>query len=211
MSDWQFGDLQMFGYDLLVVDPPWRFELYNEETGSAKGAAAHYATMDLEEIKALRVGDLASGDCLLLLWSTGCMLPQCLDVMKAWGFAYKTELVWNKRTRSGKWRVGPGYRARTIHEPVLLGTIGNPRHRAFPSAFDGIAREHSRKPEEFYEIVDQCCPDLKGRGDIFARTNHPNYASWGNQIHLFPSAPSEEAGTTSPPPVAARSRSSEAA
>lgn len=185
MAEWQFGTLQLFGHDLIVADPPWRFELYNEETGSEKGPAAHYATMDLDAIKALRVGDLAGGDCLLLLWSTGCMLPQCLDVMKAWGFTFKSEMVWNKRTRTGKWRFGPGYRVRTMHEPILVGTIGNPQHSALPSAFDGLAREHSRKPEEFYQLVDKACPNLKGRADLFARTQRPGWNSWGLEIDKF--------------------------
>lgn len=185
MSDWKFGSLPIFGHDLIVADPPWRFELYSEETGSDKGPAAHYQTMDLDEIKAMRVGDLAGGDCLLLLWSTGCMLSHCLDVMKAWGFTYKSEMVWNKRTRTGKWRVGPGYRVRTMHEPILIGTIGNPKHGALPSAFDGLAREHSRKPDEFYHHVDRCCPLLRGRADLFARTQRQGWNAWGNETAKF--------------------------
>lgn len=177
-----------FSCDLIVADPPWRFELHNEATGSEKGPAAHYATMGIDEIKALRIGDLASGDCLLMLWSTGCMLPQCLDVMKAWGFTYKSEMVWNKRTVNGKWRVGPGYRVRTMHEPILLGTIGNPRHKPFPSAFDGLAREHSRKPEAFYDLIDRHAPDLNGRADLFARTRRSGWAAWGNETEKFPVA-----------------------
>lgn len=188
MTDWQFGHLQLFGHNLIVADPPWRFELYNEETGSEKGPAAHYTTMSLDDIKALRVGDLAGGDCLLMLWATGCMLPQCLDVMKAWGFAYKSEMVWNKRTRNGKWRFGPGYRVRTMHEPILLGTIGNPKHAAFPSAFDGLAREHSRKPEEFYRLIDKYAPGLQARADLFARTERPAFSAWGNETSRFQEA-----------------------
>ncbi|MDE2468844.1 MAG: hypothetical protein KGL35_08890, partial [Bradyrhizobium sp.] len=104
MSNWPFGELKMFGYRLIVADPPWRFVLHNEDTGSNKGAAAHYALMDLDEIKTLRVGDLAGADCLLLLWTTGWALAegQAQLVARAWGFTPKSEIVWIKTTASGK-------------------------------------------------------------------------------------------------------------
>ena len=177
----------MFGYDLIVADPPWNFENYSE-AGTAKGADPHYAVMELDDIKALRVGELARGDCLLMMWATGCMLPQALDVMKTWGFVYKSEMIWNKRTRSGKWRVGTGYRVRTMHEPCLLGTIGNPQHKPFPSAFDGLAREHSRKPEEFYQLLDSHAPDLTWRADVFTRTRRKGWNAFGNERNKFNAA-----------------------
>lgn len=186
-STWQFGGLKMFGYELLVVDPPWEFKLYSEE-GNEKSASAHYQTMPIEEIKALRVGELARGDCLLLLWSTGCMIPKCLDVMQAWGFVYKTEIIWRKTTRSGKVRMGPGYRARTMHEPILVGTIGNPHHKAFPSIFDGVAREHSRKPEEFYRLVEQRAPQLTFRADVFSRQQRAGWDGFGDELGKFGAA-----------------------
>lgn len=177
----------MFGYDLIVADPPWRFELYNEETGSEKGAAAHYRTMSLEEIAALRVGELAGRDCLLLLWTTGWAMATgaAQKVATAWGFKPVTELVWRKTTINRKVRMGPGYRARSKHEPVLLCTAGNPDHKAIPSIFDGLAREHSRKPENFYRVVDRCCPKLKGRADLFARTHRRGWDAWGDEIGKF--------------------------
>jgi N6-adenosine-specific RNA methylase IME4 len=184
---WQFGNLRTFGYDLIVADPPWRFELYDEATGSEKGPAAQYETMSLEEIKALRVGELARGDCLLLLWTCGWAIAtgQAQDVAKAWGFKPITEMIWNKRTRTGKWRVGPGYRVRTMHEPVLVCTAGNPEHDAFPSAFDGLAREHSRKPEEFYQLVDRYAPGLQLRADLFTRTKRDGWDGWGREAGKF--------------------------
>lgn len=184
---WQFGDLKLFGYDLLVVDPPWSFELYSE-AGAEKSAQAQYQTMTLDAIKQLRIGDLARGDCLLMLWATGCMIPQCLEAMRAWGFVYKSEIVWLKTTRTGKLRWGPGYRVRTLHEPILLGTIGNPHHHAFPSAFYGLARQHSRKPEEFYSMIDACAPDLGFRADVFSRTNRRGWDAFGNETGKFEAA-----------------------
>lgn len=187
IAEWQFGSLRMFSHDLIVADPPWDFENYSD-AGTKKGADPHYKVMTLDAIKALRVGELAGGDCLLMLWSTGCMLPQCLEVMKAWGFVYKSEMVWRKVMASGKLRVGTGYRVRTMHEPILLGTVGNPRHRPFPSTFDGIAREHSRKPDEFYELVNRCAPALLGRADLFSRTCREGWNSWGDEVGKFGAA-----------------------
>ena len=189
-ASWQFGDMQMFGHDLIVADPPWQFDLYNQETGARKGASHHYETMSLEEIKALRVGDLARADTLLLLWTTGWAIAvgQAQEVAKAWGFVPKTEIIWRKTTRAGKIRMGTGYRVRTLHEPILLCTLGNPAHRPFPSVFDGVAREHSRKPEEFYRMVDTFAPSLKLRADLFARSRRAGWASFGNEIDKFEAA-----------------------
>lgn len=120
-----------------------------------------------------------------MMWATGCMLPQCLDVMKAWGFTYKSEMVWRKTTVNGKIRMGTGYRVRTMHEPILVGTLGNPKHKPFPSVFDGLAREHSRKPDEFYALFDLYAPYLTNRSDIFARTRRAGWDSFGNEIDKF--------------------------
>lgn len=183
-SDWPFGDFPMFGYDVIVADPPWDFALYSK-AGEAKSAKAHYATMPLDAIAALRVGDLARGDCLLLLWCCEWMPPGARQrVLDAWGFTYKTSLVWRKLTCNDKVRMGPGYRARTMHEPILLATMGNPRHRPFPSVIDGEAREHSRKPEAFYDLVDACCPRSR-RADLFSRQSRPGWDSWGREAGKF--------------------------
>lgn len=164
---WSFGPLRMFGYDVVALDPPWPFELYSE-AGAEKSASAQYRTMSLDDIKALRVGDLCRGDCLVLMWATESLRPQAHDVFTSWGVVYKTSLVWRKVTVNGKVRMGTGYRARSMHEPILLGTIGNPKHKAFPSLFDGIAREHSRKPETFYDLVEKLTPGA-ARADVFSR------------------------------------------
>ncbi len=183
-APWQFGDLRMFGYDLLAIDPPWDFELYSE-AGAEKSASKHYATMPLAEIMALRIGDLARGDCLLLLWCCEWVPPGARQrVLDAWGFTYKTTIAWRKTTARGKVRMGPGYRARTMHEPVIVATIGNPQHKAFPSLFDGVAREHSRKPEEFYRMVEACSPKST-RADVFSRQPRVGWDAFGNETQKF--------------------------
>lgn len=178
---WPFGRLVPFGYDVIVADPPWLFEVYSE-AGMAKSPQAHYECMPLHEIKALPVGHLARGDALLLLWTCGWAMAntQAHDVARAWGATPITEIIWRKTTRNGKVRVGPGYRARTMHEPVLLCTWGKPVHKAFPSIFDGVARAHSMKPDEFYDLTVRMTPRALARADLFsAGIDRPGFDGWG--------------------------------
>lgn len=183
---WPFAPLVPLSYEVIVADPPWDFALWSEN-GNKKGAAPHYKLMPGEQIDALPVGQLAQRDCFLLLWATAPMLLIGLQAMKAWGFTYKSQLVWRKVTRNGLVRWGTGYRARTGHELVLVGTIGNPRDRGFPSIFDGLAREHSRKPDEFYRLILKHSPGLR-RSDLFSRETRPGFDGWGDQHTKFDAA-----------------------
>ncbi|MBL8575108.1 MAG: hypothetical protein JNM13_15645 [Hyphomicrobiaceae bacterium] len=181
---WPFEGLRMFGYDVIVADPPWRFEL-RSSAGEAKSAQAHYDCIGLDRIMALPVGQLARRDCWLMLWATAPMLPQALAVMGAWGATYRSRLSWRKLTRHGKGRLGTGYIVRTLHEDVLIGAWGQPpRRRPLPSLFDGEAREHSRKPDEFYALIDQFAP-ATFRADLFGRQSRPGWDVWGNEARKF--------------------------
>lgn len=181
---WPFAPLIPMSYDVLSIDPPWRFRTWSE-TNQAKSASRHYDLMMIEDIKALPVGQLAQGDCLLLLWATAPMLPQAFDCMKAWGFTYKSNMVWRKVTESGKSRMGTGYWARSMHEQVLIGSLGKPRKfSAFPSIFDGVAREHSRKPEQYYRLVEKHTSGLR-RADVFSRESRPDWAAFGSEVGKF--------------------------
>lgn len=191
MTSWPFDPLKTFGYNLIEADPPWKYDRWSE-TNQTKGAADHYSTMDTGDIAALPVGHLARGDCLLMLWACGCMLPEALRVMQAWGFTFKSEMVWRKVTVNGKPRMGTGYRVRTMHEPILIGTIGHPDHKAFPSIFDGVAREHSRKPDEFYSLVAANTPGMN-RCSLFSRETRPGFDGWGNEHGKFDPAPIPDA------------------
>ena len=185
MTDWPFGSLQMFKYRVIVADPPWSFENYSEK-GQEKAAAAHYDTMSLSDIMNLPVGHLASDHCLLLLWTTGWAMAtgQAQKVARAWGFEPKTELVWRKTTENGKVRMGPGYLARTMHEPILVCTTGAPHFRALPSLFDGLAREHSRKPDEFYSLVMRHTMG-SWRCDLFSAGHpRPGFEGWGQDHRI---------------------------
>jgi N6-adenosine-specific RNA methylase IME4 len=123
------------------------------------------------------------------LWATGAMMPHALATMEAWGIAYKTSFVWRKVTPNGKVRLGTGRWAQSGHELVLLGTVGKPRCYLMPSIFDGIAREHSRKPDEFYDKVAKKTPGLR-RADLFAREKRDGWDAWGDELGKFSSASS---------------------
>lgn len=179
ISAWTFAPLRAGAYDLIVADPPWRFRTWNE-TNQAKSASRHYRLMTTDAIKALPVASLAAPDCALLLWSTGAMQREAFACLDAWGFRYKSQVAWVKTTINGKRRMGTGYWARTMHEPVLIATRGNPRALRLPSVIDGVAREHSRKPDEFYDLIRDRTPGLS-RCDLFSRQTRPGFDGWGNE------------------------------
>jgi N6-adenosine-specific RNA methylase IME4 len=120
-------------YGVILADPPWRFEPYSRVTGMDRAADNHYPTSPLDEIKALSVKGIAATDSVLFLWATVPMLPQALDVMAAWGFAYKSSLAWAKD------HVGTGYWVRNKHELLLIGTRGSV---PAPAAGDPMAIAH---------------------------------------------------------------------
>ncbi|WP_281015481.1 MT-A70 family methyltransferase [Rhodoplanes serenus] len=84
--------------------------------------------------------------------------------------------------------MGTGYRVRTLHEPILVCITGNPTHRPFPSLFDGVAREHSRKPDEFYGVVRRCTPGALVRADLFSRETREGFIGWGDEHRKFDGA-----------------------
>ena len=177
---WPFDPLAMFSADLVAADPPWSFDLYSA-AGEAKSAQAHYECMPLDAIKALPVGHLVGCHSWLFLWATAPLLPQALEVMHAWGFEYRTRLSWRKVTPAGKPRLGTGYIVRTLHEDILVGAIGSPARKSpLPSLFDGVAREHSRKPESFYGLVEAFAPAAR-RVELFARASRDGWATWGDE------------------------------
>jgi N6-adenosine-specific RNA methylase IME4 len=184
VSDWPFRDLVPFSFDLVVADPPWLFDLRSSK-GEEKSPQKQYECMTIEAIQNLPVGHLVGMDSWLMLWATAPLLPQCLATMAAWGFEYKTTLAWRKTTPKGKVRFGTGYVARSMHENILIGAIGHPKYcRALPSIFDGLAREHSRKPDEFYSLVEGFAPGAR-KLYLFSRQSRPGWTSWGRESTKF--------------------------
>ena len=175
----------------IAADPPWRFRTWSD-TNQQKSAQQHYDLMDLDAIKAMPVADVAADDCALFLWATNPMIPQALEVMEAWGFAYKTiAFTWAKTTKrthyswAPKYHLGLGYWTRANTETCFLGVRGKPKRFAkdVRQLIVSPLREHSRKPDEFYSGVERL---LSGpRLELFARCGRPGWTAWGNQTDKF--------------------------
>lgn len=187
VRDWPFGALAPMGYDLIMADPPWRFELYSER-GEEKSAQAHYATMTLDDIARLPVADLAAQNCLLWLWATAPMLPLQLDVMTRWGFRFVTSGAWVKTTVHGKIDFGTGYVLRNAHESFLIGARGEPKTtRSVRSVVMGQRREHSRKPDAAFRAAAELMPHAR-RCELFSREQRAGWETWGNEAGKFEAA-----------------------
>jgi N6-adenosine-specific RNA methylase IME4 len=178
---WPFGDLPLFGFDVIMADPPWLFEL-RSDSGDAKSAQAQYDCMPTAEICALPVGHLAAGDSWLWLWGTFPMLPDALRVMSAWGFRYVAGGPWIKRGTSGKLAMGPGY--------ILLGKNGSPKTYAkdVRNVIEAPRRQHSRKPEEGYAVAEKLFGPAR-RLDLFTRKTRPGWTAWGREAQKFNEEP----------------------
>lgn len=187
-DDWFFAPLRPLFYDTIVIDPAVEFRLYSDR-GAKKSAQAQYRVMSDEAILDLPVGSLASMDCLLYLWATAPKLPLALRMIEAWGFTYKSVMVWRKLTVNGLPRWGTGFRVRSTGELVLVATLGNPKQAYVPpTIFDGVARQHSRKPDEFYALAEKIMPFAR-RADVFSRQMRPNWDCWGDEAMKFEAAP----------------------
>lgn len=193
---WPWPEFAAGSFDLIMADPPWRFELYSDK-GEEKSAQAHYRTMTLEDIKALPVAGLASDACVLWLWATAPMLDQQIDVLRAWGFEFKTQGVWVKTTTNGKIGFGTGYVLRNAHEPFLIGTRGKPETaRNVRSVVMGRVRAHSQKPDEAYRAAEALMPDAR-RVELFSRTNRKGWSVWGDEVGKFDAAGTDPGGPQS--------------
>jgi N6-adenosine-specific RNA methylase IME4 len=132
-------------FGVILADPPWRFNAYSSDVGLLHASADnHYPTCDPETIKALEVASIAAADSVLFLWATSATLLEALEVMAAWGFAYKSHFVWIKD------KIGTGYWIRSRHENLLIGTRGDVPAPApgtqFDSVFEARRRRHSESP-----------------------------------------------------------------
>ncbi len=163
-------------YPIIYADPPWRYEHVKTENRAIEN---HYPTMDLDEICALPVSDIATPDSVLFLWTTSPKLAESMQVIDAWGYTYRTCMVWDKD------RIGMGYYARQQHELLLIATRGSvpvPEPENRPPSVIRIKRddEHSAKPAEFYAMIERMYPELR-KLELFARTRRDGWSAWGNQ------------------------------
>lgn len=164
-------------YPIIYADPPWKYE--NPPIGATNRAIEnHYPTMTLDEICALPVGDLATDNAMLYLWATAPKLAECVDVIEAWGFTYRTCFVWVKD------KIGMGYHARNQHEILLVAKRGElpppPVEARVSSVIEAPRTEHSAKPAEFYELIESMYPELP-KIELFCRSPRQGWAVWGNQ------------------------------
>jgi N6-adenosine-specific RNA methylase IME4 len=169
----------------ILADPPWQFTNRTGKMAPEHKRLARYSTLELEEIKALPVASLAAPTAHLYLWCPNALLPEGLAVMKAWGFNYKSNLVWHKiRKDGGSDGRGVGFYFRNVTELILFGVKGKNARTLKPgrSQVNLLAtrkREHSRKPDEQYDIIEACSPGPFV--ELFARGTRKNWAMWGNQ------------------------------
>lgn len=164
-------------YPVIYADPPWQYE--NPPMGGTnRSIENHYPTMTLEEICALPVAGLATDDAMLYLWATAPKLAECMQVIEAWGFEYRTNLVWDKEI------IGMGYHARNQHEILLVakrGSIPPPQAGKQPSSVHRQRRtEHSAKPDFYYEMIEAAYPQLP-KIELFCRSPREGWSVWGNQ------------------------------
>jgi N6-adenosine-specific RNA methylase IME4 len=183
-----FDGLTLGRYATIACDPPWSFAVRSPK-GLGRSAERHYGCMTLDDIKRLPVADLAQKDCCLLMWVTDPMLSHGLDVIKAWGFTFKTVgFYWTKRNADGSPFTGMGYYTRANPEQCLLATRGNPRRqsRSVRRWIDSPRREHSRKPDEFFDRAEALMPGPYA--ELFGRQSRPNWDCWGHESTCFDEA-----------------------
>lgn len=163
-------------YGVIYADPEWRFEVYSRETGMDRSADNHYPTSCTEQICARPVDQIAAKDSILFLWATVPMLPDALDVMRAWGFEYKSHCMWRKD------RIGTGYWFRNAHELLLVGTRGNIPAPAMGTQWESVIEapvgKHSAKPDKFYELIEGYFPNLP-KIELNARRAREGWDAWG--------------------------------
>ena len=173
-------------YNIIYADPPWSYkDKRDKHPRMCGGATSHYNTMSLERIKSLPIKDLAEKNCMLFLWVTFPNLQEGLDVIKAWGFKYKTlGFSWIKTNKNnGKPFFGIGYYTKSNCEVCLIGVKGKPIKvsNSVSSVVISPRQEHSKKPDEIRDKIVELCGDVP-RIELFARQKTEGWDVWGNEV-----------------------------
>lgn len=175
-------------FQTILADPPWQFENRTGKMAPEHRQLNRYHTLTLDEICQIPVSKIACENAHLYLWVPNALLAEGMEVMKQWGFTYKTNIVWYKIRRDG----GPdgrgvGFYFRNVTELVLFGIRGRIRTlapgRRQVNIISTRKREHSRKPDELYDIIESCSPGPYL--ELFARGTRNNWSSWGNQAKNY--------------------------
>ena len=172
-------------FQTILADPPWRFQNRTGKMAPEHKRLLRYPTLEFEEIYELPVAQFATATSHLYLWVPNALLAEGLETMRRWGFTYKTNIVWFKiRKDGGPDGRGVGFYFRNVTELVLFGIRGSMRTlspgRRQVNALMTQKREHSRKPDEFYSIIESCSPGPYF--ELFARYPRAGWTQWGNEV-----------------------------
>jgi len=184
-SEREDGPFATGAFGCILADPPWQFVNRTGKMAPEHRRLSRYTTMTLPEIAALPVAGITAATAHLYLWVPNALLPEGLHVMKAWGFSYKSNLVWHKLRRDGgSDGRGVGFYFRNVTELVLFGTRGKNARTLAPGRrqvnyLGTRKREHSRKPDELYDIIEACSPGP--RIELFARGTREGWTGWGHE------------------------------
>jgi len=175
-------------FSTILVDPPWRFQNRTGKMAPEHKRLRRYATMTFEEIAALPVRTYARIPSHLYLWCPNALVGEALEIMRAWGFTYKTNIVWYKiRKDGGPDGRGVGFYFRNVTELLLFGVKGSLRTlRPGRTQVNLIAtrkQEHSRKPHEVYELIEKCSP--APYLELFARERIQGWTQWGDEVDTY--------------------------
>lgn len=176
-------------YSTVLADPPWQFANRTGKMAPEHKRLTRYPTMKLQDILELPVAQIVNEPAHLYLWVPNALIAEGLEVVKRWGFDYKTNMVWYKvRKDGGPDRRGVGFYFRNVTELVLFGVRGtNARTlqpgRTQPNIITSRKREHSRKPDELYNIIEACSPEPYL--ELFARGQRPGWDQWGNETEDY--------------------------
>lgn len=176
-------------FKTILADPPWQFQNRTGKVAPEHKRLNRYPTMKLEEIKALPVAEVADENSHLYLWVPNALLIEGLSVMEAWGFQYKTNIVWEKiRNDGGPDGRGVGFYFRNVTELLLFGIRGSHMRTLAPgrsqvNLIRSKKREHSRKPDEMIELIEKCSPGPYL--ELFARGQREGWTLWGNQANIL--------------------------
>ena len=171
----------------VLADPPWRFQNATGKVAPEHKRLNRYGTLSLSRIEALPVAEVAADTAHLYLWVPNALLPEGLAVMRAWGFRYKANVVWHKiRKDGGSDGRGVGFYFRNVTELLLFGVVGRNARTLQPgrtqvNMIQTRKREHSRKPDEQYELIESCSPGPFL--ELFGRGVREGWTTWGNQAN----------------------------
>jgi len=189
LSEKMLAEVDRKRFSTILADPPWRFQNRTGKMAPEHRRLSRYETLGLDEIRSIPVPKIISEPAHLYLWVPNALLAEGMDVLKTWGFTYKSNLIWYKvRKDGGPDRRGVGFYFRNVTEMVLFGVRGKngrtlAQGRTQPNIIVSQKQEHSRKPDELYSIIEGCSPGPYL--ELFARGQRKGWTQWGNEVENY--------------------------